>query len=114
MHRLGGWIVASACVFIGLSIGVSTAQANGTDPEAARAEGLLEYENGHYTEAVRHFRNAAEAGDARSAEMLCLMYRLGATLYGNQIPASPADVARWAALAADRQLVIAATAVPGR
>ena len=111
MRALRGWIVACACV----SIGLSTAQANGTDAEAARAQGLLEYEIGHYTQAVDHFRSAAEAGDARSAEILCLMYRLGATLYGNQIPASPPDVARWAALAADRRLATATTvALPGR
>ena len=115
MRGLRGWIVAGACVAIGLTSAVCTAQPNGTDVEAARAHGLREYELGHYAEAVRHFRSAADAGDARSAEILCLMYRLGATLYDNQVPPSPPDVARWATLAADRQLAIAKTAaVPSR
>jgi TPR repeat protein len=107
VHRLGGWIVAAACASIGLSVDACTAQANGTDAAAARAQGLLEYEIGHYTEAVGHFRTAAEAGDVRSAEILCLMYRLGSTVYGERIEASRSQAARWAALAADGQLAIA-------
>ena len=107
MRLVQGSILAAACAAIALSTGVCTAQANGTDAETARAHGLLEYEVGHYTEAVRHFRTAAEAGDVRSAEILCLMYRLGSTVYGEQIKASRSQAARWAALAADGQLAIA-------
>ena len=115
MPRLRGWIVAAACAFIGSSAGVSTAQASGPDAEAARAQGLLEYEVGHYTEAVRHFRTAADAGDVRSAEILCLMYRLGSAVYGEQITASRSQAARWAARAADGQLAIAtAPGMPDR
>jgi len=115
VHRLHGSIVAAACASIGLSIGVCSAQAIGADAEAARAQGLLEYEIGHYAKAVGHFRTAAEAGDVRSAEILCMMYRLGSTVYGDQIEASRSQAARWAALAADGQLAVAtAPEMPGR
>lgn len=68
----------------------------------SREEGLLAYERGHYAAAIVHFRDAALAGDARSAEILALMYRYGPRLYGAQVPADPVEAARWAAIAAQR------------
>ena len=115
MPRLRRSIVAAACASVALSVVVCTAQANGTDAQAARVQGLLEYEVGHYAEAIRHFQAAAEAADVRSAEILCLMYRLGSTVYGEHITASRSQAVRWAALAADGQLAIAtAPGMPGR
>ena len=111
MHGRCVRIIGVAC----LSIVFSSAHASDPDADAWRGQGLLEYDVGHYTAAVRHFRRAAESGDARSAEMLCLMHRFGPTLYGDQIPASPAEAARWASLAAERRLAVAAAeTVPGR
>ncbi len=69
-------------------------------PELLREQGLLEYENGHYAAAAIHFQSAAESGDARSAEVLALMYRFGARLYGDQLNADAAKTAYRAALPA--------------
>ncbi len=81
---------------------------------AWRAEGLAAYERGHDAEAAAYFRRAAEAGDARSAEMLALMYRLGPRLFHAGVPADAAEAARWAAVAADARRRDAAAAVAAR
>ncbi|MEO8345701.1 MAG: hypothetical protein ABI607_08410, partial [Betaproteobacteria bacterium] len=57
------------------------------------------------------FQSAAETGDARSAEILALMYRFGPRLYGDQVTVDAAKSAYWAALAADRRRVDAANPV---
>jgi len=71
-------------------------------PATAREQGLLAYERGHFAVALVHFRDAALAGDARSAEILALMHRLGPQLYGAEVPADPVAAVRWAAIAAER------------
>ena len=81
---------------------IHNANAGDLDAEALRQQGLAEYEIGHYAVASDHFRHAAELGDARSAEILTLMYRYGERLYGNQIRADLAEARRWAAMAAER------------
>lgn len=78
--------------------------------DASRERGLQEYANGHYAMAVMHFRRAAEEGDARSAEILALMYRFGPRLYGAGVPEDPAESARWAALAGGRRAMSSAVA----
>jgi hypothetical protein len=78
-------------------------------PATSREQGLLAYERGHYAVALVHFRDAALAGDARSAEILALMHRYGPQFYGAAVPADRAASARWAAVAAERR----AAAPPG-
>ena len=109
MHRLVSPIVA----VLGILLGASVARASDDDAEASRMQGLREYDAGHYTAAARHFRSAAESGDARSAEILCLMHRFGATLYDGQVPASPEESARWAAFAAQRRTADSGARIPG-
>ncbi len=71
--------------------------------DAVCQQGLAEYEIGHYAQAVQYFRSAAELGDARSPELLALMYRLGERLYGDQVRADALEAALWAGVAADRR-----------
>lgn len=99
MRRLCGLALAAGWLTV----------AHAADPavENLRAQGLLEYDNGHYAAAVIHFQSAAEAGDARSAEILAMMYRLGAQLYGDQVTADAAKSAHFAAMASDRGLIAA-------
>lgn len=78
-------------------------------PATSREQGLLDYERGHYAAALVHFRDAALAGDTRSAEILALMHRFGPQLYGAGVPADRDASARWAAIAAERR----AAAAPG-
>jgi len=79
---------------------------------AGLADGLAAYERGHDAQAIAYFRRAAEAGDARSAEILALMYRFGPRLFHAGVPADPAEAAKWAAVAAEarRREVAARTA----
>jgi TPR repeat protein len=79
-----------------------------------RAEGLAAYERGHDAEAAAHFRRAAELGDARSAEMLALMYRFGPRLYPGGVPDDAAEAAKWAAVAADARRREATAAITTR
>ena len=83
------------------------AYANDGAVESLREQGLLEYDKGHYAAAVAHFQNAADAGDARSAEILSLMYRFGAQLYGDQVTADANKSAHYLATALDRRRVAA-------
>lgn len=69
-------------------------------PEQWRADGLAAYERGHDAEAMSYFRRAAEAGDARSAEILALMHRLGPALYAG-VPVDAGEAGKWAAIAAE-------------
>ncbi len=79
-----------------------------------RAEGLAAYERGHDAEAAAYFRRAAELGDARSAEILALMYRFGRRLYPGGVPSDAAEAAKWAAVAADSRRREAAVATATR
>ncbi len=97
MHRFFGLILAAGWVTV--------AQASDAALDSLRERGLLEYDNGHYAAAVAHFQIAAEAGDSRSAEILALMYRFGAQLYGDQVPADATKSAHFLAKAPDRRLV---------
>ena len=81
---------------------------------ALREQGLAAYERGHDAEAAAYFRRAAEAGDARSAEILALMYRFGAELFPRGVTADAAESAKWAAIAADARRREAAAAVATR
>lgn len=91
---------------------LATAHAEDDGAESSRARGLLAYEKGHYAAAVAHFRRAAEEGDARSAEILALMYRFGPRFYGAQCPEDAVESARWAALAGSRRAMLTATVLP--
>lgn len=75
--------------------------AHAGDPraDALRERGLVEYAKGHYAAAIVHFRDAAELGDQRSAEILALMYRVGPRLYGDGVASDAAESDRWAAVA---------------
>jgi TPR repeat protein len=90
--------------------------AHATDaPQVSlREEGLVAYERGHDAEAVACFRRAAEAGDARSAEMLALMYRFGPRLFAPGVSADAAESAKWAAVAAEARWREAPAAVAAR
>jgi TPR repeat protein len=91
---------AHIALLIGL-LWLPLAQAVDTHWAPWRAEGLDAYERGHYTEAAACFRRAAEAGDARSAEILALMYRFGPWLFPEGVPVDGAEAGKWAAVAAD-------------
>ena len=73
-----------------LSSGVDVAPA-----VALRNQGLDDYERGHYDAAVRLFRRAAELGDIRSAEMIVLMHRHNAQLYGGRVAVSAVEAKKW-------------------
>lgn len=72
---------------------------------------LAEYEAGHYAQAIRYFRSAAELGDARAPEVLAMMYRHGERLYGHQVRADRQEAARWVELAVARQRTAAEATV---
>ena len=93
---------AYLAVCVGL-VAYPLAHAHAADaPQAGlREEGLAAYERGHDAEAVAYFRRAAEAGDARSAEILALMYRFGPSLFARGVAADTAESAKWAAVAED-------------
>jgi hypothetical protein len=93
------------CVLVIAAGWLTLAHASDPAVENLREQGLLEYDCGHYVAAVIHFQHAAEAGDARSAEILALMYRFGAQLYGDQLPADAAKSAHFAAMVSDRRLI---------
>ncbi len=97
MRRLCGLVLAAGWLTI--------ANAGDRDMTLLREQGLLEYDHGRYAAAVILFQGAADAGDARSAEILALMYRFGPQLYGDQVTADAAKSAQWAALAADRRRI---------
>jgi TPR repeat protein len=87
-----------------LAIGAMWAAcATAEEPGGAFAHGIAEYETGHYAQAVRYFRQAADAGDARAPEILALMYRFGHRLYGDQLQEDATEAARWAKVAAERR-----------
>jgi len=106
MRRLCGLILAAGWLTI--------AHAGDRDLALLREQGLLEYDIGHYAAAVILFQSAAEAGDARSAEVIALMYRFGPRLYGDQVAVDAAKSAHWAAIAADRRRADVANPVSAR
>jgi hypothetical protein len=91
---------------------LASAPAFAAPVDESRAQGLAAYERGHYASAAGHFRDAAAKGDARSAEILVLMHRFSAQLYGGQVAADAAEVARWVAAATEgrRRAAVAVTA----
>lgn len=92
----------------------SIAGGSNADAHALFEQGLAEYEIGHYAQAIRDFKRAADEGDARSTEILALMYRFGERYYGNQVHADSVEAARWVNFAVDRRLVaITAAAAAG-
>jgi hypothetical protein len=76
---------------------------NDDDPVAIRTRALEQYERGHYNAAVDLFRRAGERGDIRSAEMIVLMHRHKARLYGGRVAISDAEAKRWAAIVARKE-----------
>lgn len=68
--------------------------------DAIREQALVEYATGHFQAAAMHLQQAGHLGDARSAELLSLMYRHGERLYGNGFRADPALASYWAGVAA--------------
>jgi hypothetical protein len=93
------------CVLIIAAGWLTLAHASEGAVENLREQALLEYDSGHYVAAMIHFQHAAEAGDARSVEILALMYRFGAQLYGDQVTADAAKSAQFAAMVSDRRLI---------
>lgn len=96
-----------------IATGTAAKTAGNPVADTLRELGMAEYEIGHYALAAQHFRRAAEMGDARSPEILALMYRYGERLYGNQVRADAAEAARWAAMASERHFPRLAGAGPG-
>jgi len=88
----------AACLWL---LALPLAHAADAPETLLREEGLAAYERGHDLEAAGYFRRAAEAGDARSAEILALMYRFGPSLFAQGVAADAAEAAKWAAIAAD-------------
>lgn len=72
--------------------------ASEADPIALRNRGLELYERGQYSDAVDLFRRAGERGDRRSAEMIVLMHRFSAELFGGRTAISAAEANRWAVM----------------
>ncbi|MFO1302943.1 MAG: hypothetical protein U1F54_04380 [Burkholderiales bacterium] len=93
---------------------IPLAQAVELPGATLRAEGLAAYERGHDAEALAYFRRAAEAGDARSAEILALMYRLGPQLFHAGVSADAAEAAKWSAIAAEARRREAAATLAAR
>ena len=85
------------------AVALALARSAAADPAAWHEQGLTEYERGHYASAAAAFHRAADEGDARSAEMLALMYRYGSRLYGDAFAGDAAEARRWAAVAAERR-----------
>lgn len=102
---------ARLALLIGL-LWMPLAQAADAPGAPWRDEGLAALERGHDAEAAAYFRRAAAAGDARSAEILALMYRFGPRLFPGGVPVDAAEAGRWAAVAVDarRREAAAATA----
>lgn len=90
----------------------------GIEPEdadmSAYDQGLVEYEIGHYAQALQHFRSAAAAGDVRAPERLALMHRFGERLYGDQVAVDPVEAAHWANVAANQKRAVATAAASGK
>jgi hypothetical protein len=76
------------------------------DWRTAQQQAIEDYEAGHYANAVANFRLAAKLGDAQSAEILALMYRLGDRQYGSQVVAMPGQVTYWVAKAAEARFKV--------
>jgi hypothetical protein len=100
------------CCLVASCLWLAAAPTYAAPADESREQGLAAYERGHYASAAGHFRDAAAQGDARSAEILVLMHRFSAQLYGGQIAADAAEVAKWVAVAAEgrRRAAIAVTA----
>jgi hypothetical protein len=79
------------------------------DAVAIHNRGLAFYERGHYSAAVDLFRRAGERGDVRSAEMIVLMHRHNAKLYGGRVAITDIEAKRWAAVVARHAAASAAT-----
>lgn len=104
---------APIALLIGL-LWLPLAQAVDSQWAPWRAECLDAYERGHYSEAAACFRRAAEAGDARSAEILSLMYRFGPRLYPESVSVDMVEAGKWAAVAVDARRREAATGIATR
>lgn len=57
--------------------------------------GIDAYEDAKYTQAMSHFRVAADAGDAQAQEILGFMYLLGPTAYGAVVPVDREQAIYW-------------------
>lgn len=82
-------ILAVACLLHPL------AAAAQRDTRNAYAEGLAEYEAGHYREAISWLAVAGENGDLRAQQMLGFMYLYGEALYGAAVPRDVGMARAW-------------------
>lgn len=80
-------------------------------------QGIEAYEDAKYSQAISHFRVAADAGDARAQEILGFVYLLGPTAYGAAIPGDREQAIHWFGRAAQGGREIARhvlCVIPGR
>ena len=93
--------VAALCLSLALAVGPARAEV---DPIAERDAGNAAWKAQQYDVAARHWRAAAEAGNAASQNNLGFLYRKGFGLGKDE-----REAARWYRRAADQGLVDAMT-----
>ncbi len=69
------------------------AATNAGSALAADAESA--YATGKFAEALALFEEHGLEGDVQAQELVGMMYLLGQTLYGSDVPADPERAARW-------------------
>ena len=100
------------CCLVASCLCVASVPAFAAPADESREQGLAAYERGHFASAACDLRAAAVQGDARSAEILVLMHRFSAQLYGGQVSADAAELEKWVAVAVEgrRKPAVAVTA----
>ena len=91
----GADATGNQCNFTAGSLDLSSG-VNHAPAVALRNQGLDDYERGHYDAALKFFRRAAQQGDLRSAEMIVLMHRHNAALYGGRVLVDTVEAKKWA------------------
>lgn len=67
--------------------------------ESPYERGLQAASDFRYSEAMMHFKRAAEQGDAEAMRNLGLMFLYGGLLYGAEVPKNVTEAKRWLAAA---------------
>jgi TPR repeat protein len=76
-------LLAAAFAALALVPAAAPAQQDTRDPWE---QALVEYEIGHYREAISWLSIAGENNDVRAQQMLGMMYAYGESLYGTAVP----------------------------
>lgn len=95
---LAGWALAPF-VFCSQAA-AAPASADAASAEAAFNDAMAQYSDCRWADAYSRFAVLAEQGHAEAARIALLMLRHGPALYRHEWSGSPAQVTRWATLAA--------------